>query len=158
MLLPKVPTQGRARWFSSTRNALALCLRIRRVFPRSETARKDCTQVKRRLTAFPSRVLQHLGLLIAFVLLMAANEFAAEHPVLTAVLVFAFSLPYLIASIVSGRANLLYATMLLGAVERGGQIRLRVDKRRPTKKVIHAFLDENVGDLDALYTDEHGAY
>ncbi len=49
-------------------------------------------------------------------------------------------------------------TMVLGAVERGGSVRLRVDKRRPTKKVIHEFLDENVGDLEALYTDEHGAY
>jgi len=49
-------------------------------------------------------------------------------------------------------------TMVLGAVERGGSVRLRVEKRRPTKKVIHAFLDENVGDLEVLYTDEHGAY
>lgn len=49
-------------------------------------------------------------------------------------------------------------TMVLGAVERGGQIRLQVDKRRPTKKVLHAFLAENTGELDALYTDEHGGY
>jgi transposase-like protein len=49
-------------------------------------------------------------------------------------------------------------TMVLGAVERGGQIRLQVDRRRPTKKVLHAFLTDNTAELEALYTDEHGAY
>jgi nitrate/TMAO reductase-like tetraheme cytochrome c subunit len=69
----------------------------------------------RRLLAFPSEALRHLGLLIAFVLIVAANGFAASHPVLTSVLVFLFSLPYLAASLVTKRASFLYATMLLGA-------------------------------------------
>ena len=66
--------------------------------------------------ALPADPLQYFGLLIAFVLIVSANEFAAARPVLTAVLVFVFSLPYLVASIIARRANLLYATMLLGAV------------------------------------------
>ena len=49
-------------------------------------------------------------------------------------------------------------TMVLGVVERDGQVRLRVDKRRPTKAVLHEFLNENVGEVVALYTDEHGGY
>ncbi|NIA22519.1 MAG: hypothetical protein GWP05_11285, partial [Anaerolineaceae bacterium] len=72
--------------------------------------------VKRRLTEFPVAALQHLGLLIAFVLLMAATGFAGAHPVLTPLLVFVFSIPYLVASVVTRRAGFLYATMLLGAV------------------------------------------
>ena len=49
-------------------------------------------------------------------------------------------------------------TMVLGVVERDGQVRLRVDKRRPTKAVLHEFLNENVGEVVALYIDEHGGY
>lgn len=48
-------------------------------------------------------------------------------------------------------------TMVLGALERGGQIRLSVDKR-PTKRAIHSFLAENTEDIDILMTDEHSAY
>lgn len=70
----------------------------------------------RRLTAFPAEALQHLGLLIALILLIAAKDFAGEHPGLTAGLVFAFSLPYVVAAVVTRRAHFLYATMLLGAV------------------------------------------
>ena len=72
--------------------------------------------MRRKLSKFPGEAIQHLGLLIAFVLLVAAHEFAATHPALTAILVFVFSLPYLGASVVTRRANFLYATMLLGAV------------------------------------------
>jgi len=72
--------------------------------------------VGRRLTAFPAEALQHLGLLIALVLVIAAKDFAGERPGLTAGLVFAFSLPYLMAAVVTRRAHFLYATMLLGAV------------------------------------------
>ncbi len=73
-------------------------------------------RVKRILSAFPAATLQHLGLLIAFVLLVAAHGFAAAHPALASILIFVFSLPYLVASLVTKRANFLYATMLLGAV------------------------------------------
>jgi len=50
-------------------------------------------------------------------------------------------------------------TMVLGAIERGGQVRLKVD-RRPSKKAIHSFLHTVVdeGEVDTLYTDEHSAY
>jgi len=72
--------------------------------------------VRRRLVAFPAEVLQHLGLLIAFVLLVAAREFAAAHPALAAILIFVFSCPYLVASLATRRAHFLYGTMLLGAV------------------------------------------
>ncbi len=77
---------------------------------------KDSPQVKKRLSAFPAKALQNLGLLIAFVLLLAASGFVVERPVLTAVLVFVFSLPYLVVSVATKRASFLYATMLLGAV------------------------------------------
>lgn len=70
--------------------------------------------MKKRVSAFPTNALQNLGLLLAFVLLMAANGFTGDRPVLATVLVFVFSLSYLLASVVTRRARLLYATMLLG--------------------------------------------
>ncbi|KKL53683.1 hypothetical protein LCGC14_2272990, partial [marine sediment metagenome] len=73
-------------------------------------------RVKRKLSAFPAKALQHLGLLIAFVLIVAAGTFTVERPVLASVLIFAFSLGYLVASVVTRRASFLYGTMLLGAV------------------------------------------
>ena len=73
-------------------------------------------RIKRLLSAFPAATLQHLGLVIAFVLLVSAHGFAAEHPGLASILIFVFSLPYLLASLVTKRASFLYATMLLGAV------------------------------------------
>ncbi len=49
-------------------------------------------------------------------------------------------------------------TMVLGAVERGGEVRLKVDKRA-TKKIVHKFLESAVDDdAEKFYTDEHGAY
>lgn len=48
-------------------------------------------------------------------------------------------------------------TMVLGAMARGGQVRLRVDSR-PTKKAIHKFLRTAVDNDSTLYTDEHSAY
>jgi transposase-like protein len=48
-------------------------------------------------------------------------------------------------------------TMVLGAMARGGQVRLKVDQR-PTKKAIHKFLRTAVDNTSTLYTDEHGAY
>ena len=73
-------------------------------------------RVKRRLSAYPAATLQHLGLVIAFVLLVAARGFAGAHPALSSILVFVFCLPYLIGSLVTKRSSLLYPTMLLGAV------------------------------------------
>ena len=49
-------------------------------------------------------------------------------------------------------------TMVLGAVERGGEVRLKVDKRA-SKKIVHKFLESAVDDeTERFYTDEHGAY
>ena len=48
-------------------------------------------------------------------------------------------------------------TMVLGAVARGGQVRLKVD-RRPTKRAVHKFLRTSVDNTSTLYTDEHSAY
>ena len=51
-----------------------------------------------------------------------------------------------------------HMTMVLGAVERGGRIRLRVDKRAD-KKTLRKFIDENVGGwAEKIYTDQHKAY
>jgi nitrate/TMAO reductase-like tetraheme cytochrome c subunit len=63
-----------------------------------------------------ARLLQHLSLLIGLVLLIAAKGFIVVHPALAAVLVFVFSLPYLVVAVVSRRAYFLYGTMLFGAV------------------------------------------
>ena len=71
---------------------------------------------RRRLPVFPAEFLHRLGLLIAFVLLVAAGEFSSAHSGLTAGLVFVFSLGYLIASVRTRRAGFLYGTMLFGAV------------------------------------------
>jgi transposase-like protein len=49
-------------------------------------------------------------------------------------------------------------TMVLGAVERGGRIRLRVDKRAD-RKTVRKFIDENVGGwAEKIYTDQWSAY
>lgn len=48
-------------------------------------------------------------------------------------------------------------TMVMGAIQRGGEVRLKVDKR-PTKKAVHAFLSSVIDDADVLMTDEHSAY
>ncbi len=49
-------------------------------------------------------------------------------------------------------------TMVLGAVERGGRIRLRVDKRAD-RKTLRKFIDENVaGYVKNIYTDQWKAY
>jgi len=87
----------------------------------SDGERSDEEKPKRKLGlrktafAFPAKGLHLLGLLIAFILLVAASGFAATHPALTATLVFAFTLPYLLAAVATRRAHFLYATMLLGA-------------------------------------------
>ncbi len=49
-------------------------------------------------------------------------------------------------------------SMVLGAVERGGELRLKVDSRA-SKKIVHKFLESAVDDeAEGFYTDEHGAY
>jgi transposase-like protein len=49
-------------------------------------------------------------------------------------------------------------TMVLGAVERGGRIRLRVDKRAD-RKTLRKFIDENIGGwAKSIYTDDAEAY
>lgn len=72
--------------------------------------------MRRRLAALPARMLQYLALLIAFALLIASSEFCSAHPVLSAILVLAFSMAYLVASVAAKKAEFLYGTMLFGAV------------------------------------------
>ena len=71
---------------------------------------------RRRLSVFPAEPLHRLGLLIAFVLIVASREFNSTHPFQTAGLVFIFSLGYLFASVITRRAGLLYGGMLFSAV------------------------------------------
>lgn len=61
-------------------------------------------------------VLPHgIGLGLIIILLLAAQGFIAEHPALAALLVFAFSVPYLGAAVRARRPYYLYGGMLLGA-------------------------------------------
>jgi len=81
------------------------------------SSQKGKVQVKRRrLSVFPTGPLHLLGLLIAFVLIVASTEFNATHPYLTATLVFIFSLGYLAASVITRRAGFLCGAMLFCAV------------------------------------------
>jgi transposase-like protein len=51
-------------------------------------------------------------------------------------------------------------TMVLGALERGGEVRLRVEKRKkPNKETLHSFIKENTHDkTEMICTDEQPAY
>ena len=48
-------------------------------------------------------------------------------------------------------------TMVLGAIERDGNIRLTVGKRRD-RKTLHGFIEEHAPDAKAIYTDDYEAY
>jgi transposase-like protein len=57
------------------------------------------------------------------------------------------------------RNYLVNKTMVLGALERGGEVRLRVDRRNASREVLGEFVQETVGDdAQALYTDQHPGY
>ena len=71
---------------------------------------------RRRLSVFPAEPLHRLGVVIAFVLIVACADFNSAHPFLTAGLVFVFSLGYLFASVITRRAGFLYGAMLFKAV------------------------------------------
>ncbi len=77
---------------------------------------KGTALVKNRILSLQSELLQHAGLLMTFVLLVAAKDFALTRPSLAAGLVFVFCVSYLVAAIATKRAHFLYSTMLLGAV------------------------------------------
>jgi transposase-like protein len=51
-------------------------------------------------------------------------------------------------------------TMVLGALERGGEVRIRVEKKKkPTKDTLHSFIKENTHDnTEMICTDEQPAY
>lgn len=59
-----------------------------------------------------------------------------------------------------GSGNLDNKTMVLGALERGGKIRLRVErKKKPNATTLHKFLNEATSvKTERLMTDEHPAY
>ncbi|MBI4213261.1 MAG: IS1595 family transposase [Chloroflexi bacterium] len=49
-------------------------------------------------------------------------------------------------------------TMVLGAIQRGGDVHFRVEQRR-SREVLHQFVSEHVADgAEAIYTDEHSGY
>ena len=57
-----------------------------------------------------------------------------------------------------GRGYTRNKTMVVGAVQRGGNIRLRVAANN-TAKILHGFINETVhDDAEAIYTDEHQSY
>jgi transposase-like protein len=59
-----------------------------------------------------------------------------------------------------GAGNMDNKTMVLGALERGGEIRLKVEKRKKAShKILKAFIDENTHDAtERICTDELPAY
>src|SRR5580658_3020295 len=60
-----------------------------------------------------------------------------------------------------GSGNLDNKTMILGALERGGQIRLRVERqtKRGNKKVLHGFVNEATKpETSRIYTDDNPGY
>ena len=58
----------------------------------------------------------------------------------------------------SGRGYRGNKTMVLGAIERGGEVRLKVDKRAD-RKTLHSFIESVVDDdVEAIHTDEWGPY
>ena len=48
-------------------------------------------------------------------------------------------------------------SMVLGAIERGGNIRLTVEKRR-NRKTLHKFIEKHAPDAESVYTDDFVAY
>ncbi len=57
-----------------------------------------------------------------------------------------------------GRGNRIGKTLVLGAIERGGEIRLSVEKRR-TRKALHAFIHKNTApETGRIMTDDWYAY
>ncbi|NOY82030.1 MAG: hypothetical protein GXP31_13620 [Kiritimatiellaeota bacterium] len=72
--------------------------------------------MREKLARLPAEVLQHLSLLIALLLLVAAKDFIANAPALSSGVIFLFTLPFLAAAILARKAHFLYAAMLLGAV------------------------------------------
>lgn len=59
-----------------------------------------------------------------------------------------------------GRGNLDNKTMVLGAIQRGGAVRLQVEKRKKaSKKILHAFINKTVADeAQRIMTDENPGY
>jgi transposase-like protein len=50
-------------------------------------------------------------------------------------------------------------TMVMGAIERGGNVRLEVGQLPATKETLHAFIKAKIADESmAVFTDEHKAY
>jgi transposase-like protein len=51
-------------------------------------------------------------------------------------------------------------TMVLGAIQRGGPVRFRVESHKiANTEVLHAFIEDTVADCaEAIYTDQHPAY
>lgn len=59
---------------------------------------------------------------------------------------------------INGRGDTGNKTMVLGAIQRGGQVHFRIEQRR-TSEVLHGFIGEHVAnEAEAIMTDEHTGY
>jgi transposase-like protein len=60
---------------------------------------------------------------------------------------------------VEGSARYDHKTMVLGAIQREGEVRLQVSKDRPTRAVLHAFIKSKLADeTTAIMTDDFNQY
>jgi transposase-like protein len=58
-----------------------------------------------------------------------------------------------------GKHRLDNKTMVVGALARGGQVRLKVEFRQGTRTVLQGFINQNVADeAEAIYTDSNRSY
>ena len=59
----------------------------------------------------------------------------------------------------AGQGSIKGKTMVIGAIERGGSVRFRVERRSASAIVLHAFIKEAIADeAEAIFTDQHPGY
>lgn len=64
-----------------------------------------------------------------------------------------------LAKIAKGRDGYDNKTMVMGAIERGGKVRLQVGQKPATREILHAFIKAKLADETSLIiTDEHKGY
>ena len=63
-----------------------------------------------------------------------------------------------LAKLPKGRDGYDNKTMVMGAIERGGKVRLQVGQKPATREILHAFIKAKLADETALITDEHKGY
>ena len=64
-----------------------------------------------------------------------------------------------LAKMSKGRDGYDNKTMVMGAIERGGNVRLEIGQHPATKETLHAFIKSKIADeANAIFTDEHKGY